>query len=335
VVVSQYSAVEAYQDLDNEPVYNMKAVVEATGISAATLRAWERRYSVLSPGRTESGYRLYSARDIAMLRWLKARVDEGMSISQAINLRTHRRPLETVAAERRGPESHGPREARERLLTALVQYDEATAERALEESFAVYGLESVTEQILAPAMIQLGDMWHAGQASTAAEHFASNYLRRKLDAIINAAPQINVGPLVVLGCGPGDWHELGLLLIHLMLRRRNVNTIYLGQNVPLDQFVEEMQRLKPAVIVMAATTAETVTGLIEIASAVQEMPAPRPVFAFGGRIFNVQLEMRTRVPGVFLGENARSAVGYIMTLISGSPAAESGSILRIRPDREE
>jgi methanogenic corrinoid protein MtbC1 len=120
-----------------------------------------------------------------------------------------------------------------------------------------------------------------------------------------------------------------------MLRRRNVNTIYLGQNVPLDQFVEEMHRLKPAVIVMAATTAETVPGLIEIANAVQEMPAPRPVFAFGGRIFNVQLEMRTRVPGVFLGENARSAVGYIMTLISGSPAAEARSILHIRRDREE
>jgi methanogenic corrinoid protein MtbC1 len=334
-VMSQHSAVEAYQNLDNEPIYNMKAVVEATGISAATLRAWERRYGALSPGRTESGYRLYSARDIAVLRWLKARVDEGMSISQAITLLMHRRPGETVAPLSREVDLHGPREARENLLDALVRYDEAGADRALEEAFAAYGLESVTEKVLAPAMSQLGDMWHEGRATTAAEHFASNYLRRKLDAIINAAPQVSMGPLIVLGCGPGDWHELGLLLIHLMLRRRNVNTIYLGQNVPLNQFVEEMQRLKPTMIIMAATTAETVPGLIEIASAVQEMTPPRPVFAFGGRIFNVQPELRTRVSGVFLGENVPNAVTHIMTLISGTLAVEPGPILRIRRDQGE
>jgi methanogenic corrinoid protein MtbC1 len=177
-------------------------------------------------------------------------------------------------------------------------------------------------------------MWHEGTATTAAEHFASNYLRRKLDAIINAAPQVNTGPLVVLGCGPGDWHELGLLLIHLMLRRRNVNTIYLGQNVPLAQFVEEMERLRPAMIIMAATTSDTAPGLIEMATAVQQMNGPRPIFAFGGRIFNVQPELRTRVPGVFLGESARSAVNYILTLLSGAPGAASGPILYFRREHE-
>ena len=163
--MSQYSSVEPYHGLDNEPVYNMKAVVEATGIPAATLRAWERRYGALSPGRTDSGYRLYSARDIAMLRWLKARGDEGMSISQAINLLAHRRPLDTAASEERSVESHGPREAREILLNALVRYDEAAADRALEEAFAVYGLESTTEHVLTPAMSQLGDMWHTGRTT--------------------------------------------------------------------------------------------------------------------------------------------------------------------------
>jgi DNA-binding transcriptional MerR regulator len=308
----------------------MKAVVEATGISAATLRAWERRYGALSPGRTESGYRLYSGRDIAVLRWLKARVDEGMSISQAINLLAHRRPLELAPAHNLADHSHGPRDARELLLAALVRFDEAAADRVLEEAFAIYGLESATEQLLTPAMIQLGDMWHEGRTSTAAEHFASNYLRRKLDAIINAAPRVNAGPLVVLGCGPGDWHELGLLLIHLMLRRRNINTIYLGQNVPLAQFVEEMERLRPAMIIMGATTIETVPGLIEIAGAVQAIPAPRPFFAFGGRIFNVQPELRTQVPGIFLGENARVAVDHTLALVSGASVGEAGQILRIR-----
>jgi methanogenic corrinoid protein MtbC1 len=306
-------------------------VVEATGLPAATLRAWERRYGALSPGRTESGYRLYSARDIAVLRWLKARVDEGMNISQAIHLLSQSRPGErgTFSEPKRHEPGSGPRETREALLTALLRYDEALADRLLEEAFAIFGLEAVTESILAPAMVQMGDMWHEGRATTATEHFASNYLRRKIDSIINAAPQSTLGPLVILGCAPGDWHELGLLLIHLMLRRRSINTIYLGQNVPVEQFVEEMERLKPAMVIMSAATAETVAGLIEIGSAVQAMPAPRPLFAFGGRIFNVQPDLKPRVPGVFLGESARSAVSHIISLISESPQ-QGGSILQMR-----
>jgi len=71
------------------PLYNTKAVVQQTGIPAPTLRAWERRYTFLSPGRADNSYRLYSERDIAIIRWLKERVDAGMSISQAIALFRH------------------------------------------------------------------------------------------------------------------------------------------------------------------------------------------------------------------------------------------------------
>ena len=63
---------------DNTPVFTIKTVVQETGIPPATLRAWERRYGVLSPGRSEGGYRLYSERDIAILRWLKRQVDAGV-----------------------------------------------------------------------------------------------------------------------------------------------------------------------------------------------------------------------------------------------------------------
>ena len=71
------------------PLFNTKAVVQQTGIAAPTLRAWERRYTILSPQRAQNDYRLYSERDIALIRWLKDRVDAGMSISQAIALFRH------------------------------------------------------------------------------------------------------------------------------------------------------------------------------------------------------------------------------------------------------
>ena len=71
------------------PLYNTKAVVQQTGIPAPTLRAWERRYTFLLPGRADNSYRRYSERDIVVIRWLKERVDSGMSISQAIALFRH------------------------------------------------------------------------------------------------------------------------------------------------------------------------------------------------------------------------------------------------------
>jgi MerR family transcriptional regulator, light-induced transcriptional regulator len=73
----------------NVPLFNTKAVVQQTGITAPTLRAWERRYMILSPERGQNDYRLYSERDIAIIRWLKERVDAGMSISQAVALFRH------------------------------------------------------------------------------------------------------------------------------------------------------------------------------------------------------------------------------------------------------
>jgi len=320
--MGQLNSVEVRPDLDGQPVYNIKAVVAATGLPAATLRAWERRYRALSPTRNGKGYRLYSGQDIAVLRWLKARTDEGMSISQAIELMAQRQkpaaPQPTSSHSEPPLEAHGQGivVSRQALLEALVQFDEAEADRVISEAYAMYGPEAVGEHLIAPVLVQVGERWHRGKVTVAMEHFSSNYLRRKLDALINASPRHEAGPLVVLGCAPNDWHELGLLLFYLVLRRRGLNVLYLGQNVPVAQFAEEMRRLRPAVIVISAATVETVSGLIELAQSVQALEHPQPVFGFGGGIFNHHPELRDTVPGVFLGERVYDAVEMITSLIA-------------------
>jgi methanogenic corrinoid protein MtbC1 len=318
----QLAPIQSGGEPDNQPIYNIKAVVEATGLPAATLRAWERRYGALAPGRTDHGYRLYSANDIATLQWLKQRVGEGLSISQALALlsRAHQSAQPRPAVDRQPDTWQGLGGEREALLKALLEFEEGHADRMLEEAFAIYGLEPVIEHLIAPAMAQVGDRWHRGQASTAAEHFASSFLRRKLDAIINAAPKPESGGLIVLGCAPNDWHELGLQLIHLMLRRRGLNSLYLGQNVPVEQFSEEMARLRPAMVIIAAALAETAPGVAALGQAVAQMVPPRPLFAYGGRIFNTEPGLRANVPGIFLGESARAAADYISALMADVPA---------------
>ena len=75
---------EPFADIPDEPLLNIKAVSQATGVEPVTLRAWERRYGVPEPARSDQGYRLYSERDVAILRWLKAKVDAGVKIKQAV-----------------------------------------------------------------------------------------------------------------------------------------------------------------------------------------------------------------------------------------------------------
>ncbi len=286
---------------------------------AATLRAWERRYGALAPSRTEGGYRLYSERDIMLLIWLKGRINEGMTISQALALWQYQ--------ERQAREQTPPAEAnteiradlsdvRQSLAAALLDFDECKADQILAEAFAIFGFETVSERIIVPVMAHIGDRWHRGKASTAAEHFASNYMRRKIEALIAAGARRQDGPVVVLGCAPNDWHELGLLLIYLFLQRRGYNVVYLGQNVPAEQFVDEMRRLSPDLVMISATTEESVPGVIAMAEAIAAMDGTKPAFGFGGSAFNTNPALRATVPGVFMGEDAHAALANVSNLLA-------------------
>lgn len=292
-----------------DPVYNIKAAAAATGLPQATLRAWERRYGVVAPDRTPGGYRLYSESDIALLRWLKARTGEGMTISKALALR-HSQETEPRARE---PEAEVSATSRLdlsalRLATALSNFDESSADQVLAETFAAYGIEIASERVIAPVVRQIGEHRHDGKASAAAEHFASNYLCRKLELLISAGRHHEGGELIVLGCAPNDWHELELLTINLLLQRRGYDVIYLGQNVPVAQFTDEMRRLAPALVIISATTENSIAGVRAMADAVQAMDAPRPMFGFGGSVFNGNPGLQSQIPGLFMGENAHEAL---------------------------
>nr|BBH93831.1 hypothetical protein KTA_20300 [Thermogemmatispora argillosa] len=121
---------ERYSD---SPLFNTKAVVQQTGVPAPTLRAWESRYAILSPERATNAYRLYSERDIALIRWLKERVDSGMAISQAVALWRHLEEEYQKALQLQQMATELPAERRPAFHVALP----LTAQTRPEESSAV------------------------------------------------------------------------------------------------------------------------------------------------------------------------------------------------------
>lgn len=303
------------------PVFNTKAVARETGVPADTFRAWERRYGVPRPQRTAGGHRLYSERDMAIIRWLRDRTDEGVNISHAVMLLTN--TLDVSSGE---PASNTQSRAIERLLDEFVQvlteFDIQHSERVLSEAFSLYPFEQVLLELIQPAMIEIGERWHRGEINVAVEHFATQFVRRKLSGLMNVFEGSSHRATIVVGCAPGELHDLGMLMAALFLVRRGWQVVYLGPQVPLVDLLETIRKVRPSLVCMSASTMETATELARVARAVQE-GFPQVQFGYGGRVFNLNPEIRSSLPGIFLGHDARELVDAVGVMLVRSTAPSS------------
>jgi methanogenic corrinoid protein MtbC1 len=312
----------ALAQFSTSPVFNTKAVARETGVPADTFRAWERRYGVPQPQRTAGGHRLYSERDIAIIRWLRDRTDDGVNISHAVMLLTN--TLEKPALE---AAINGDARAIERLLAefvqALTEFDLARSERVLSEAFALHPFEQVLLELIQPAMIEIGDRWHRGEINVSAEHFATQFVRRKLAGLMNVFEGSGHRSTIIVACAPGELHDVGVLLLSLFLVRRGWNIVYLGPQVPPNDLLETVRAIRPALVCLSASTIETAMELIGVVQALKDVCAGVHV-GYGGRIFNMNPEIRTSMLGTFLGHDARAAVESVNMLLSQSarPAAD-------------
>lgn len=330
-------------DFATTPLYNIKAVVQATGISPSTLRAWERRYHMCRPQRSESGYRLYSDRDVATIRWLKQQVDAGMAISQAVawfetltsdSAGGSANLLPAPGANQSAPASQPPARTavrsfaalRSDLSAVLVDFNEPAAELVLAEAFALYSIEEVGEHLITPVLVEIGERWHRSEISITREHLASNYLLHRLAGLLRAMPNRNGGPELWVGCAPGELHEAGLVLLAIYLRRAGYHVHYLGQSLPLDDLAAEVARRRPALILLGASTSEAANGLRHLLDHFAHI-RNAPLIGYGGRAFVQHPELRTQIAGAYLGDSAQQAVNKVAELLGdGASAARSRPI---------
>jgi methanogenic corrinoid protein MtbC1 len=202
------------------------------------------------------------------------------------------------------------------LTHALINFDEVSAESIMAEAFAMYPLEQVGEELVTPVLVEIGDKWHRNELSVTREHFATNYLLHRLTALLRTVPNLGSGPLLWVGCAPGELHEGGAVLLALYLRRAGYRIHYLGQDLPVDDFVGEVRRRHPAMVLLSASTAEALPGLRRMAEELAVIEAPRPLIGYGGRIFIRHPELREQVPGTYVGDSAQEAVVTLRTLLS-------------------
>ena len=310
-------------DAYSTPIYNLKAVVQKTGLKPDTLRAWERRYDLPQPDRTEGGHRLYSQRDIDIIKWLIARRHEGLNIKRAVALwqkleEEGRTPLRTapIASAPQASVIQGSTIAdlREAWISACLDFDEQAAEGILTQAFALYPPETVGLELLLRGMARIGQGWYEGEITVQQEHFASELAVRRLEALLMAAPPPSRPDHLLVACPPGELHTLSPLLLTLMLRRQGWHVTYLGANVPIERLEATVSSLKPQMVILSAQQLHTAATLLEMAEFLQERPEEMPV-AFGGGIFNRLPALRARISGHFLGESLKTAAQVVEHLI--------------------
>jgi methanogenic corrinoid protein MtbC1 len=302
----------------NIPLYNTKAVAQETGVPADTFRAWERRYGIPHPHRTEGGHRLYSERDIAIIRWLRDRTAEGLTISQAVALMANGNEsnldwLDTAV----DTEPHSWERLNHQFIAALTDFDEKRAEKIIGEAFALYPLDDVFFKLIQPTMIEVGEQWHQGKITVTAEHFATQFIRRKLSSIFNTYAISEGRGLILVGCAPSEQHDMGALLLSVMLVRHGWQVVYLGSQVPLKDLLDTIQQIQPDMVCLSASTIETAIEIVDVGRVIVNLPPPCPHFCYGGRAFNLNPALVPKVPGSFLGETAQEAV-YTISEVLGS-----------------
>lgn len=308
-------------DLSDDPKFTIKAVASQTGIRPVTLRAWERRHEVLNPHRADNRYRLYSERDVAILRWLKNRVDEGISISNAIGeLRSMTSNDIWPEAIPEAPTQMGatsdtpPGQYASLIYQALVKHNENQAGDILREVHALFDLPTITMEILIPALRDIGEAWYRGEIRVTTEHFASAYLRGKLLSLLQAYPSRRNAPLLLIGCAPMEQHELGSLMLAVLLRSEGYRVEYLGPDIPIEDLADYASYEHPAMVILSASSEYSAREMRRMNDLLKKN-RNSPIFGYGGRAFDLHADLRKEIPGMYLGNTLLTALDTIKSLL--------------------
>jgi MerR family transcriptional regulator, light-induced transcriptional regulator len=281
----------------SEPGYlRIGELARRTGASPELLRAWERRYGLLRPTRSQGGFRLYTAADEERIRRMKEYLARGVAAAEAARLAADAEPppgAETSTPAVLAPETtaDGPpplQAAARELAGALDRFDEEQAHAMLDRLLAAYRIETILRDLLVPYLHDLGERWAGGEVSVAQEHFASNLLRGRLLGLARGWGQ-GRGPTAVLACLPGEQHDLGLIAFGITLYRRGWRIIYLGPDTPIATIGQATDSIAPDLVVLAGTAPEPFAAH---ANAIADL-ARQSMVALGGAGATAELATRT------------------------------------------
>lgn len=322
-------------NLDNSPAtertprHSIGAVARRTGLSIHVLRAWERRYGAVSPGRTAGRQRLYADADITRLRLLRRITESGRPIGQVAHLTTSEL-LSLVGADGGGSEVGGEvgeagdlaEEEDEsavavgRCLEAGERLEGERVQAELRRAALRLGAAQFVEGVAAPLLVEAGERWHAGRWQVAQEHVVSTAVRRVVSWLLDTVEE-GGGPVVVVGTASGERHELGAMLAAVVAAGEGWRVVYAGPDLPAADLALLAGTRRAVAVALSVIYVERRSRLLaEVAELRQSLGAGTPLLV-GGKAAAGALARDLREAGasVLLGDMA--ALRVVLRALAG------------------
>ncbi len=282
------------------------------GVPVPTIRSWERRYGFPTPARTRGRHRRYSRREVHLLRALRDEIARGFPAREAV-----RRVLERTA-----PPTGPAADLVAGVLEAASRLDPAGLRSVLDTAALTLGVEAAIQNVLLPAMRDIGHRWASGRCDVAQEHLASEGVRGWLARMLALAPEpFRPGP-ILLTAGPKELHTIGLEAFAVILARRGWAVRVLG-SLPATALAAAVRRTRALAVVVTCHRATTRRPAVEAIAAAAEVPGVA-VF-YGGAGFSAPSRRRD-VPGTYLGEDLVEAAELLERAVLRDGSAPSRSV---------
>ena len=237
--------------LSSKPRYRIHAVAEMIGLTTPNLRAWERRYGIPQPQRGENAYRLYSNRDITLLKRMKSLCDQGHAPSDAAQIA--QRFVESELEVQTYP-AVGYQDALARIIESTEAFQPQELDLALQHAQTLGSAWDIYQNILKPALIHIGQLWESDFRLVAHEHLLSQAVKHTLSQMLKLIMPPFPRSQILFACVEKELHDLAINALALRVAHAGYRPIVLGANTPPIAIANAVSTLKPAAVVLSITT---------------------------------------------------------------------------------
>jgi DNA-binding transcriptional MerR regulator len=290
-----------------EPKYNLGWVVRQTGISADTIRAWEKRYGLPAPQRSDGNQRLYSDHDVQVLIWLQGKIQEGVQISKAVSLlqehgftneqesREHFHAMETW--DQPTDEMH---HMMQQWVDACIKLDDDLSSFVLDQAFSIFSHQLASRYVVFAGVKAMESLWLSGQRGSQYLHYARQAASRKIYTLMGAYPaSLQTAGTLVLATVMEEEDPFRPVYLAYLAKMAGWKTVNAGPQMIAEPLVQIINETQATALVLVANQLHTAANAFTILQTIQDKHIP--VF-FCGTFFEIHPELQTRFPGVFLEE---------------------------------
>lgn len=232
--------------------YSIKELEKLSGIKAHTIRIWEKRHHLITPGRTSTNIRYYSDEDLKKLINVSLLNSQGVKISKIALMSSDELQSKIVEISMAGINEDS---FANQLLAAMIDMKEAQFEKLFGHLIMKFGFEKAITGWIYPFLDKIGILWQTGNITPAQEHFISNLIRQKLIVAIDSLPfPADDAVKAVLFLPEDEFHEIGLLFHHYITKRIGVKTFYMGQHLPYKDLQQVCQSHRPTYVITSLTS---------------------------------------------------------------------------------